>query len=255
MEKRLQKLVELLAKRYENEERKGQLTDLRDPFQVGTWMILGEHSKKNGQQRSFEALRRAKGVSPGQLLDIAPEKLNSICQQAGPYEDQRAKRLYQFADDIEDKCGKDFNKIFSKPLKDARAFLERELRLSRPMADYMLMSAGYPVFALDAGIVRDLSRLGYTKLKFEKDFDKAYADIQKNVEAEMPKKNTEWNVRAFGLFHRHANDICIRGLPRCPNCPLVKECPYPKKHPEVFEVKEEPMPPQRYPLPLKATNA
>ena len=234
MEKRFQKLVELLAKRFENEEKKGQLTDLRDPFLVGAWLILGEHSKKNGQTRAYEALRRAKGVSPGQLLDILPEKLQSVAQQAGPYEDARAKRLYQFADDIEDKCGTDFAKIFTKPIKDARQFLEKELKLSRAMADYMLMCAGYPVLALDARAVRATSRLGYTKLKPEKDFNKAYLDLQKTLEAELPKKNPEWNIRAHGLLNRLGAEICRSGIPNCPSCPLLKECPYPKKHPEVY---------------------
>jgi endonuclease III len=238
MAKRLQTLVELLAKKYETEGRKGELTDLRDPFHVGCWLILGEHSKKNGQQRSYEALRRAKGITPGQLLDILPEKLNSICQQAGPYEDARAKRLYQFADDIEDKCGQNFAKIFEKPVKDARAFLEKELRLSLPFAEYLLMSAGYPLFALDAKIVRAAARLGYTKVKFEKDFEKGYRDVQKNFEPEAVKKNPEWTIRAFGLLHRLGNDLCIAATPRCPSCPLAKECPYPKKHPEVFNVPE-----------------
>jgi endonuclease III len=239
--KRLQLLVELLAKKYENEEKKGELTDLRDPFLVGTWLILGEHAKKNGQQRSHEALRRAKGISPGQLLDIAPDKLNSIAQQAGPYEDARAKRLYQFADDIEDKCGQGFLKIFEKPLPEARSFLEKELRLSRPFADYLLMCAGYPVFALDAKVVRVAARLGYTKVKYEKDFDKAYKEIQKALEAEAPKKDTNWLVRAHGLLHRLGNDICVSGMPHCPVCPLQKECPYPKKHPEVYVAHEAAM--------------
>lgn len=234
MEKRLQRYVELLAKKYENEERKGQLTDLRDPFLVGCFMILGEHAKKNGQIRAYEALRRAKGITPGKLLDILPEKLHTVCQQAGPYEDARAKRLYQFADDIEDKCGPDFAKVFLKPTKDARAFLEKELKLSRTMADYMLMCAGHQVFALDARVIRVAYRLGWTKLKPEKSFDKAYADLQKVFEAEAPKKDPEWSIRAHGLFHRHGADVCHAGIPNCPACPLIKECPYPKKHPEVF---------------------
>ena len=165
---RLQKIVELLAKKYEVDGKKGELTDIRDPFLLGTWMILGEHAKKNGQVRSHEALRRAKGISPGQLLDILPEKLHSVCQQAGPYEDARAKKLYQFADDIEDKCGKDFGKIFAKPVNDARAFLEKDLRLGRPFADFLLMYTGAQVFALDARILRVAARLGYTKFKPEK---------------------------------------------------------------------------------------
>ncbi len=232
---RLPKLVELVAKKYEVDGKKGELTDIRDPFLLGTWMILGEHAKKNGQIRAHEALRRAKGITPGQLLDILPEKLNSVCQQAGPYEDARSKKLYQYADDIEDKCGKEFGKLFIKPIPEARTFLEIDLRLGRPFADFLLMYTGAPVFALDGKILRVASRLGYTKIKPEKDFDKAYKDVQKTFEAESPKKDNDFLLRAHGLLHRLGTDVCTAVLPHCPHCPLLKECPYPKKHPEVFE--------------------
>ena len=221
MAKRLQTLIELLAKKYETEGRKGELTDLRDPFQVGCWQILGEHSKKNGQQRSYEALRRAKGITPGQLLDSLPEKLNSIAQQAGPYEDARAKRLYQFADDIEDKCGQNFAKIFEKPLKDARAFLEKRTAADTAAfaGSHLLMSAaGYPVFALDFKIVRAAARLGYTKVQIRGRISRRpTGDVQKNFEPELVKKDPEWSIRAFGLLHRLGHDLCIAGVPRCPS--------------------------------------
>ena len=85
---------------------------------------------------------------------------------------------------------------------------------------------------------RVAARLGYTKYKPEKDFDKAYKDVQKAFEAESPKKNPEWTIRAHGMLHRLGADVCIAGMPNCPACPLQKACPYPKKHPEVFAAQE-----------------
>jgi endonuclease III related protein len=239
--KRLQKLVEALAKRFEVEDRKGELTDLRDPFLLGAWYILGQHAKRNGQVRAFDALRRAKGLTPGKLLDIPPEKMASICQLAGPYEDARARELQAFADDIEDKCGQDFAKVFKKPLPDARNFLERVLRKPRLFADLLLMYSGFPVFALDAPALRAALRLGYGKSRTQKPFDKAYLELQAALRAEAPK-NAEWMIRAHGLLHRLGVEIC-QPVPRCLQCPLVKDCPYPKKHPEllappVFERRE-----------------
>jgi endonuclease III len=229
--KRLQKLVSLVVPRYERDEGKPELTDLRDPFQLGAWYILGLHAKKNGQARAYEALRRAKGVTPGQLLDLAPEKIATICQLAGPYEDARAKELHGFADDIEDKCGQDFAKIFKKPLAEVRAFLEGDLRKPRAFADFVLMYTGFPVFALDSSIQRVAVRLGYSKSRTPKPADKMYAEVQKALEAEAPK-NTEWLLRAHGAFHRLGREIC-QLTPRCTQCPLFKECPFPKKHPEL----------------------
>jgi endonuclease-3 len=229
--KRLQKIVDLLAKRYEVEDKKAELTELRDPFALGAWYILGVHAKRNGQARAYEALRRAKGHSPGQLLDIIPEKLTTICQLAGPYDDARAKDLYAYADEIEEKCGQDFAKVFKGSVADARKFLEVELRRSRPFADFLLMAGGgFPIFPVDQQIARVASRLGYGKMKSEKDFDKSYKDIQKALETDA-QKETDWLMRAHGVLHRHGADVCHARLPACDQCPVAEECQYLKKNP------------------------
>jgi endonuclease III len=236
--KRLQKIVDLLAKRYEVDGKKGELTELRDPFAVGAWYILGLHAKKNGQTRAYEALRRAKGISPGQLLDIAPEKLTTICQIAGPYDDKRAKDLYAYADEIEEKCGQDFAKIF-KSQTDARKFLEVDLRRTRAFTDYVLLAGGqFPIFAVDLPIARAAARLGFGKMRDDKEFDKSYKDIQKALEAEAPK-DVEWIIRAHGLLHRHGADTC-KPQPACYNCPLFDECPWVKKNPPPPKPVQEP---------------
>ena len=227
--KRLQKILDLLAKRYEAEGKKGELTELREPFAVGAWFILGMHAKKNGQGRAYEALRRAKGISPGQLLDIPPEKLTTICQIAGPYDDRRAKDLYAYADEIEEKCGQNFAAIF-KSMPEARKFLEVEMRRSRAFTDYVLLAgAQFPIFAVDLPIARVATRLGFGKMRDDKDFDKSYKDIQKALEAESPK-DAEWIIRAHGLLHRHGMEVC-KPAPNCDYCPLTDDCPYYKKNP------------------------
>ena len=231
--KRLQKIVDLLAKRYEAEGKKGELTELRDPFLLGAWYVLGQHSKRNGQGRAYEALRRAKGLTPGQLLDILPEKLHTICQIAGPYEDARGRELYAYADAIEEKCGQDFSKIFKKSIPEARKFLEGDLKMSRAFADFLFMYTGTPIFAVDTRIARVATRLGMGKMKNEKMIDdKSYPVVQKALEAEGPK-DADFMIRAHGLLHRHGADVCHAVKPNCETCPLVKECAYVKKHPIV----------------------
>lgn len=231
--KRLQKILDVLVKRYEVDGKKAELTDLTDPFQLGAWFILGRHAKRNGQPRAYDALRRAKGVSPGQLLDILPEKLATICQIAGPYEDARARELYAYADEIEEKCGQDFGKIF-KSQSEARKFLENELRKPREFVDFLLLYGGrFILIPLDARIIRVATRLGFGKLKSETDLDdKSYKDLQKALESELPKE-VEALIRAHSLLHRHGADACHATKPACEQCVLVKECLYVKKHPIV----------------------
>ena len=230
--KRLQKIVETLNKRYEAEGKKYGLTDLRDPFLLGAWHILGRHAKRNGQARAFEALRRAKALSPGALLDLAPEKLAGICEMAGPYEDARARDLYAFADTIEEKCGQDFGKVFKKPVADARKFLETELRTPRPFADFLLLyGGGFLVFPMDSRMARVAMRLGFSRLKPEKELDdKARKALQKVLEKQAPR-NAEGLMRTHGTLYQHGTDTCHATAPACERCAVIAECQYAKKNP------------------------
>src|SRR5262249_5065082 len=138
--------------------------------------------------------------------------------------------LYAFADEIEEKCGQDFNKVF-KSANDARKFLEVELRRTRAFTDFVLMVGGkFPIFAVDLPVARAAARLGFGKMKDDKEYDKAYKDIQKALEAEAPKGDVEWMIRTHGLLHRHGTDLC-KTHPSCDGCPLFDECPWVKKNP------------------------
>jgi len=230
--KRLRRIVEALAKRYEAEGGKCELTGLRDPFLLGAWHILGQHSRRNGQARAFEALRRAKGTTPGSLLDLAPDKLATICQTAGPYEDARAKELYAYADSIEEKCGQDFGQVFKKPLAEARRFLEREMGKPRAFADFLLLyGGGFPVFPLDVRVVRVAIKLGLVRLKSERRVDdRIYKAVQKVLEGQAPR-NAAWLIRAHGLLCHLAMDTCFATIPACQHCVLRAECIFAQKNP------------------------
>jgi endonuclease III len=219
--KKMQKLVDMLAKRYEADEKKGELTDQRDPFLMGAWQILGEHAKRNGQMRAFDALRRAKGITPGQLLDLPEEKLKTICQLAGPYDDQRMKNLYAYADMIEEKCGQDFAKIFKKPINDIRKQLQADFKFQPSFIDLMLMYAGFPVLAVDVRVARAAANLELVKLKNVKAIDeKTLKDVQKKIEPEFPLKETEELLRMHGLFYRLGADLVLGSDPFAPPAPV-----------------------------------
>jgi len=187
--KRLPKIVELLRPRYEADGKRIELTDLRDPFLLGAWYILGQRAKRNGQARAYEALRRAKGLTPANCWTCPKKKLAAIAQTAGPYEDARARDLYAFADLIEEKCGQDFSKVF-KSAAAARKFLEGELKKPRAFVDFLLLYGGrFAVFPLDAHVVRVAARLGLGKLKSDKELEeKSYQELQKALESEAPKE-------------------------------------------------------------------
>ena len=228
---RLQKIVEILIARYEVDGKKAELTNLSDPFQLGAWYILGQHAKHNNQARAYDLLRRAKGVTPGQLLSITEEKLTRIAKLAGPYEDDCAKELYAFADRIEEKCGQDFSKMFESQT-GASKFLKTELNKTQSFVDFMLLYGGrFQVFPLDNRIARVVTRLGFGKMQSAEELtEKSYRDLQKILEAESIK-NADWLIRAHSVLRRHGADICRAACPACDQCPLINECLYVKKHP------------------------
>ena len=229
--KRLPRIVEALVKTYEADGKKAELTDLRDPFQLGAWFILGQHARRNGQARAYDALRRAKGLTPGRLLDLPEVKLAAIAQAAGPYDDARAKDLYAFADQVEDKCGHGFDKILKSPA-EARKVLENDLKRPREFVDFLLLYGGrFPIFPIDLRVARVAVRLGLAKSKSEKTLDeKTYKDLQKTLESEAGK-DPEALIRAHSVLVRHANDVCHAMAPACGQCALAAECAYLKKHP------------------------
>ncbi|MFH0939243.1 MAG: hypothetical protein V1899_08180 [Planctomycetota bacterium] len=229
--KQLQKIVEILIAHYEVEGKNAELTSLRDPFQLGAWYILGQHAKRNSHVRAYDALRRAKGITPGQLLNIPEEKLTSIAKLAGPYEDACVKDLYAYADQIEEKCGQDFSQVF-KSQAGARKFLETTLRKPRPFVDFLLLYGGrFQVFPVDFRVARVVTRLGFGKMKSPKEMDKKSCyDLQEILESESIK-DTDWLIRAHSVLYRYGADTCHDVRPVCKQCPLTQECLYLKKHP------------------------
>jgi endonuclease-3 len=90
--------------------------------------------------------------------------------------------------------------------------------VGRKTASIVLGNAfGVPAIAVDRHVERVATRLGFTR--------KGADGIEQELRSLYPKK--DW-VKATWNFVLHGRRICTP-TPKCPICPVVDLCPYPKK--------------------------
>ena len=90
--------------------------------------------------------------------------------------------------------------------------------VGRKTASIVLGNAfGVPAVAVDRHVERVATRLGFTR--------KAADGIEQELRSLYPRK--DW-VKATWNFVLHGRRICMP-TPKCPICPIIELCPYPKK--------------------------
>ena len=90
--------------------------------------------------------------------------------------------------------------------------------VGRKTASIVLGNAfGVPAVAVDRHVERVATRLGFTR--------KGADGIEQELRSLYPKK--DW-VKATWNFVLHGRRICTP-TPKCPICPVIELCPYPKK--------------------------
>lgn len=110
--------------------------------------------------------------------------------------------------------------------------------VGRKTASLVLANAfGVPAVAVDRHVARVASRLGLTR---QDDPEKIEIDLQAVF------REPEW-VKATWCLVLHGRRIC-NPTPKCPECPAIDLCPYPKKSKEVSSA-------SRATLPRKKTTA
>ena len=107
--------------------------------------------------------------------------------------------------------------------------------VGRKTASIVLANAfGVPAVAVDRHVARVAGRLGLTR---EVDAEKIELDLRAVF------RQADW-VKATWCLVLHGRRIC-NPTPRCPECPLVELCPYPKKTKAVSSASRATRPPKR----------
>lgn len=153
----------------------------------------------------FELLDALRGLKPKQLAELI--------RPAGYY-NLKAQRLRNLLDMFHHQCGGDLDRLWQRPLPQARELLLSVKGVGPETADSILLYAGgLPIFVIDAYTFRVLGRHGLAK---EGD---TYHDLQalfmKNLEPD-PALYNEFHALIVGLGHR----LCKKTKPLCDDCPL-----------------------------------
>lgn len=142
---------------------------------------------------------------------VDQEELEELIRPTGFYR-QKAKAVRACCQALVDRFGGDVPRHL-----DALLTLPG---VGRKTANILLGNAfGIPGIGVDTHVARLSQRLGLTA---QSDPDRIEADLT----ALVPKRN---QIRFCHLLQYHGRRICEARKPRCPECVLVKICPYPDK--------------------------
>ncbi len=184
----------------------------RDPFEVIVGAILTQSTAWTNVEKAIANLRAAGKLSASALLELPETELAALIHPCGYY-NVKARRLKAFVKWLDESCGGDLDRLFSRDTASLRRELLGVYGIGEETADSIILYAGnLPVFVIDAYTRRILSRLGLAPAR------DSYAACQALFIDNLPA-----DVRLFNEFHallvRLGKETC-RNIPRCPACPL-----------------------------------
>ncbi|HEY2904958.1 MAG TPA: hypothetical protein VGJ29_03600 [Vicinamibacterales bacterium] len=213
---KLQSSVDTLQRFY------GKLpTPPRDPFALFVWEVMSVHSIPRKRDAAMTALRRARALTPDAMWRLPQKKLDEIATLAGPYVEQRIRALRTGVDMF--RRTPNLPAIIRGPATAARRALKGMPQMGEGGAYRMLLfAAEHAVLPVDSRVNRVAKRLGYGEA--QTDFAKAARSIRAAFAAELPATVVAYR-RAYLYLSHHGAATCTETNPRCPICPLVRDCP------------------------------
>ena len=201
--------------------------DTNDPWQMIVWENVAYLVDDERRQQAMEALQHGIGISPEQILAATPAQLLKKAAIRGMVPEQSVEKLRRGAEIALDEFSGDLRPILKLPLAQAKKALRRFPAIGDPGAEKILLFCrAFLILALESNGLRVLIRLGYGQEK--PNYSATYRLVQQAIEGELVKEYS-WLIRVYQLLRRHGQELCRRSKPRCEECPLMKECPWPLK--------------------------
>jgi endonuclease III len=201
--------------------------DVTDPWEMIIWENVAYLVSDERRQKAVDALRDGIGMSPEQILATTPAQLLKKAAIRGMVPEQSTEKLRQSAAIALDEFSGDLRPILKLPLAQAKKALKQFPAIGDPGAEKILLFCrAFPILALESNGLRVLVRLGYGEEK--SNYSTTYRLVQEAIEGELVKEYS-WLIKAHQLLRRHGQALCRRSKPRCEECPLMKECPWPLK--------------------------
>jgi endonuclease III len=196
-----------------------------DPYLFLVWWHCGYPPSEERCSRGWEALSRAVGVAPEQLLATRASRVTAALAAGGLVPELRASRLQAIARRVRDEFGGDLQSALER-LDDRtrRRIVKAFPGIADAGADRILLFAGLaPVAAVPSNCPHVLVRI--VSGREPDSYAATYAQAQSILEARVPQTFTALR-RAYLLLQQHGRQLCKRTRPRCDDCPLAQSCTY-----------------------------
>ncbi|HKF79750.1 MAG TPA: endonuclease III [Thermoleophilaceae bacterium] len=184
----------------------------RAPIDELVLTVLSQNTSDRNRDVAHSRLRE-RFESWDEVRDAPLEELEEAIRPGGlaPTKAVRIQRMLQALED-----GLDW--LEDAPVEEARAYLESLPGVGRKTAACVLLfSFGRPEVPVDTHVYRVASRLGL--IRPGASFDEAHDQLLRLTD---PEDAYEIHV----LLIRHGRRTCTARAPRCPECPLLRMCPY-----------------------------
>ncbi|MCD6274564.1 MAG: endonuclease III [Candidatus Aenigmarchaeota archaeon] len=207
---KLQKIVEILSKKYEINEWWGKYT----PFETLVSIILSQRTYwKNVRTATERFGERFNGIEDVAKANV--KEIEKVIKPAGLYK-VRARRIKNIAEDLVEKCDGKLDKILNLPYDEAKKKLTSIKGIGPKTADVFLMAIkGEQVLPIDVHIFRIMKRLGIAD---ERD---SYENLKAKLEAEIPPNQ---RMKTHLILIEFGRRICRARNPKCEECPIKRYC-------------------------------
>jgi len=207
---KLQKIVEILSKKYEINEWWGRYT----PFETLVSIILSQRTYwknvKTATERFGERFNCVEDVAKASVKEI-----EKVIRPAGLYK-VRARRIKDIARDLIEKYDGKLDEILNLPYDEAKKKLITIKGIGPKTADVFLMATkGEQVLPVDIHIFRIMKRL---RIACERD---DYESLRAKLESEIPPVQ---RAKAHLVLIEFGRRICRARNPKCEECPIKRYC-------------------------------
>jgi len=195
-----------------------------DPWEMILWENIAYLVDDERRHQAMAALRERIGTRPEQILATPVARLIEAAV-GGIVPERSVTKLRQSAKIALEKFGGDLRPILKYPLVQAKKALKQFPAIGDPGAEKILLFCrAFPILALESNGLRVLVRLGFGAEK--PNYSVTYRLVQEAIEDQLIQKYP-WLIMTHQLLRRHGQELCRRSRPRCGQCPLSKECPWP----------------------------
>lgn len=187
------------------------------PLEVAVGAVLTQNTSWTNVEKALALLKSEGLLHNGEAMLKAPREILEACIRPSGFFRLKTDRLRALLLFLDEQCGFDFTKLgpdSSWTMSSLREELLRIKGIGPETADSILLYAiEYPTFVIDAYTRRIFSRHGLVPE------DVWYDELQAFFMDVL-----EPDVHLFNEYHallvRVAKDFCVKGKPRCEQCPL-----------------------------------